>query len=204
MVNLRTQRRLAASVLKCGKTRVWLAPESVNEIKNASTRQAVRKLVKEDSIVKKAVTQRSRWRWRRKQEQLKLGRHKGLGNRKGTKNARNPKKEAWMFRQRVLRRLLAKYRDAGKIDKHLYRELYLKSKGNVYKNKRTLLENIFKKKAELEREKRLEEQRQALAKRQTHNRLKRQERDARRKDKIRKEATRDADLVKKGSKLNKQ
>ncbi len=48
----------------------------------------------------------------------------------------------WMRRLRVLRRLLVKYRAAGKIDKHLYHELYHLAKGNTFKHKRALVEHV--------------------------------------------------------------
>ena len=37
MVSLKLQKRLAAEVLKCGKRKVWLDPNEVNEISMANS-----------------------------------------------------------------------------------------------------------------------------------------------------------------------
>jgi large subunit ribosomal protein L19e len=92
MVSLKLQKRLAASVLKCGKRKVWLDPNEINEIHNANSRQNFRKLIKDGYVIKKPNAIHSRARVRALHEAKKKGRHSGTGKRHGTREARFPSK----------------------------------------------------------------------------------------------------------------
>jgi len=84
-----------------------------------------------------------------------------------------PTKILWVRRQRVLRRLLRKYREAKKIDRTLYHKFYLASKGNQFKNRTVLIEAIFKEKTRKTDAEKLEAQQDARRQKNLERRKKR-------------------------------
>ncbi|MDV3103069.1 50S ribosomal protein L19e [Thermococcus waiotapuensis] len=135
---LRTQRRIAAELLKCGENRVWIDPERIDDVATAITRGDIKRMIHDGVIKKKPVRGQSRARARAYQEARRKGRHRGPGSRKGKKTARIGKKERWMMIIRALRKELRKLKAEGKLDAHTYRRLYIRVKGGQFRNKRQL------------------------------------------------------------------
>lgn len=124
MTDLKTQRRLAAQILKAGQNRVWIDPERTDDAEAAITREEVRKLIHEGVIKSKPEKGVSRGRARVLHEKKKKGRRSGIGSKTGSPHARISKKEAWMSKIRALRKRLRKLKDRKTITETVHRELY--------------------------------------------------------------------------------
>lgn len=149
-MNLKTQRTIAARVLRCSPERVVFARDHLSDIKESITRQDMRSLVGQGIISKLPKRGGSRVRARKRQIQKRKGRLRGQGSRKGKKTARLSKKDKWMTKIRVQRGFLKRLIDKEKISTKDYRNLYQKAKGGFFRNKRHIQlyideKGIFKK-----------------------------------------------------------
>ena len=142
MVTLAPQKRMASKMLKAGYSRVWMDPKSTEQIAEAVTREDVRKLMKRNVIQRKYAKSNSRSRFRAAKAQRDKGRRKGQGSRKGTRNAREPRKDRWVKNVRSMRKALRELRDSGKLPKNAYRKYYSQIKGGIFHNKSALLAHM--------------------------------------------------------------
>lgn len=129
------QKRMAAKILKCGVSRIWIDPKRVAEVNEAITNADIRRLIKNGVIVKKPKIGISSGRKNKIRKQKQKGRRKGHGSRKGALGARSPRKREWIKRIRGIRAFLKQLRDEKKIDNLKYRDLYKKAKGGFFRSK---------------------------------------------------------------------
>ena len=134
------QKRMAADILSkkegriVGIHRVWIHPDYLDEVTSAVQKDDVRQLIEDGIIKAKPIVGISRSRARKVAGQKAKGRRKGQGSRKGTANARAPKKERWMRIIRSQRRVLKEFREDDTITSSKYRYYYRKAKGGSYRS----------------------------------------------------------------------
>jgi len=134
MSDVASQKRIVASVLKCGVNRVWFDPARLSDIENAISREDLRGLIADGAIKARQKKGVSRGRARARIAQRSYGHRKGAGKRKGAAGARRPSKTAWVQKIRAIRKVLVELREAGTIDRHMYRVLYRKAAGGQFRS----------------------------------------------------------------------
>jgi len=134
-LSLKSQRRLAAEILKIGESRVWIDPERIDYVEAAITREEIRKLIHEKVVKSLPETGVSRARARVFAEKRKKGLRRGPGGKSGPARSKISKKEAWMNRIRPIRKHLTELKDSRAIAESTYRKLYDMSESGVFQSK---------------------------------------------------------------------
>ena len=137
-MNLKSKRRMAASVLGVGKDRVIFNDEYSDLIQDAITRSTIRGLVGFGAITAAPEVGVSRGRFRAKSKKLKRGR--SSGSTEGSAHARNPRKDKWISKVRALRWRLKVAKDRKEISHGAYKKLYKQVKGGQVRGVKHLLE----------------------------------------------------------------
>ncbi len=131
-MNVSSQRKLAARILKVGVNRVWIDPDRIDDVALAIRRDDVRRLIHEGVIQKVPIQGISRGRAKKVHDKQKRGLRSGPGSRKGKRTSRLSGKQRWMIKIRAIRRHLKKLRARKIIKPRDYRRLYRLSKGGIF------------------------------------------------------------------------
>jgi|SRR3989338_8005762 len=144
---LRSQRRLAADIMKCGSDKIWMDPAKLNEISQAITRADIRRLVQKGYIKRVKSNHQSHGRARVLRKKKLAGRRSGPGSRKGAMYAGTTKKREWAKTIRPLRERLREMRDVGMLKEGSYRHLYKMAKAGAFRSRSHL--NLYVKEKDL-------------------------------------------------------
>lgn len=135
-MELKTQKRLAANLLKCSKKRIVFDNERLDEIKESITKRDIESLIKDKAIQKRQAKGVSRARANKIKRQKSKGRRKGPGSKKGTHGARLPKKQAWMKKVRVQRKFVKELKNKKIITSKSHQMLYSKIGGGFFRSRK--------------------------------------------------------------------
>ncbi|MDE1853042.1 MAG: 50S ribosomal protein L19e [Thaumarchaeota archaeon] len=139
-MNLKSKRRLAASVLGVGVDRVRFNDEYSDLIQDAITRSTIRGLVGFGAITVAPKRGVSRGRFRAKSKKIKRGR--SSGSTEGTAGARNPRKDMWITKVRALRWRLKVAKERKELTNASYKKLYKQVKGGQVRGVKHLLDLV--------------------------------------------------------------
>lgn len=137
-MSLKSQRRLAADILKIGENRVWIDPERIDYVEAAITREEIKKLIHEkvvQSLPEKGI---SRARARVLNAKRKKGLRRGPGGKSGPARSKITKKQAWINTIRPVRRKLRELKDSRAITESVYRKMYDMSESGAFQSKAEL------------------------------------------------------------------
>src|SRR6266516_4023787 len=112
-MSLKSQKRLAASLLGGGLNRVWIDPEENDRVQSAITREEIKSLIREGRISLLPKTGISR------------GRHRAKSGRS---------KKAWVLKIRAIRRHLRWLRDKRQLSAGNYTTLLGMAKGGAFRS----------------------------------------------------------------------
>lgn len=131
------QRRIAASILKAGSSRIWMDPAAAGRIGRAITRADVRRLIKSGAIRKE----------KERRPTPEIGsRRQDIGSRKGARGGRlrGGSKEHWLRAVRPQREMLVEMK--GNLKPMAYRTLYRLVKGGAFRSRVHLKSYVEEKK----------------------------------------------------------
>lgn len=134
-MNLGKKKRLASRTLNVGKKRIVFLASSLNKIKESITKQDIRDLKKEGSIIIKEVKGRKK--------KKKLSKRRGFGK---IKKKVNKRKEKYVIMTRKLRKYLAERKKKEKISMEEFYDVRKKIRNKVFRSKNHLKEYLDSKK----------------------------------------------------------
>lgn len=131
-MNTLKARKVAARLLKCGESKIWIDPSALTRVKEAITKEDIRGLIAERLIRKRKDEGKT--------NPVHSGRKKhkksGPGKKRGTAKARSQERKKWIKNVRAQRKKLKELREKKVKFKVPYRKVYSMVKGGFFKGKK--------------------------------------------------------------------